>query len=195
MAAATARETSDACIPLHRALSHLRAVQPWHHRVQAAIRQRLAGAPGGGESSPAVQPVRSLACILTGVSNRGSRRRFVPSAVRPPPAPRRKVLVQTLLAYAWERDAPAERIQAGLSRIEQWYGRLWDGVSAAATATDRLGLQLWHRSDEACRWPAWATGGGGAVATLHVPLGYHRLVDPATLEDAPVALARRLHVR
>jgi hypothetical protein len=102
--------------------------------------------------------------------------------------------VQTLLAYAWERDAPAERIQAGLSRIEQWYGRLWgDGVSAAAAAADRLGLQLWHRTDEPCRWPAWATCRSGTVATLHVPLGYQRLVGPATLDHAPVALTRRLH--
>jgi hypothetical protein len=31
------------------------------------------------------------------------------------------------------------------------------------------------------------------VATLHVPLGHERLVGPAPLERAPVALARRLH--
>lgn len=102
--------------------------------------------------------------------------------------------MQTLLAYAWERGVLAERVTAGRARIEQWYGTLWgDGVSAAAAATDRLGLQLWHRTDDPCRWPAWATGGSRTAATLHVPLGYQRLVGSAALEHAPVALARRLH--
>jgi len=93
--------------------------------------------------------------------------------------------VQTLVAYARKRDVPAGRISAWLSRVEQWYGKLWgNGVSAVDAATDRLGLHLWLRTHEPCRWPAWATTGRASVATLHVPLGYQLLVDaPAVRAD------------
>ena len=102
--------------------------------------------------------------------------------------------MQTLVAYAWERDAPAGRVEAGLSRLEDWYTRLWgEGVGLAGSATGRVGLHVWHRADEPCRWPAWVTTGDASVATLHVPLGYEGLIGPTSLEHAPVALARRLH--
>jgi len=104
--------------------------------------------------------------------------------------------MQTLVAYSWLRDVPAGRVQAGLDRVEQWYGKLWgDGVAAAAAASGGLGLRLWHRADEPCRWPTWAASGGGAVATLHVPLGYQGLLGSTPLQGAPFALARRLHDR
>ena len=101
--------------------------------------------------------------------------------------------MQTLLAYERERDVAPDRVQAGVARLEQWYGALWgQGVVTDSDGTGSVGLRLWHRTDDPCRWPAWTPTGTGSVATLHVPFGYRHLVGGTPLEDAPAALARRL---
>ena len=104
--------------------------------------------------------------------------------------------MQTLVAYAWRHDVPTHVVDARLRRVEGWYADLWGKqVTVETGGNDHLGLRLWNRSDEPCRWPAWASYGQDVVATLHLPRGHQELIGPSSPEDAPRALTRWLHDR
>lgn len=99
-----------------------------------------------------------------------------------------------MLAYAFAEEVGQNGVEAGLARVERWYGRRWGrGVEERSTGSDRLGMRLWQLGEEPCRWPGWAGAGAETVATVQVPVGYRQLVGDVALRLAPVALARRLH--
>jgi hypothetical protein len=102
--------------------------------------------------------------------------------------------VQTLVAFAFDREVPQGRIETGLRRVESWYGRLWSAPPVTTTATaDRLGLALWSDPQDECRWPGWWHGHHEVVASIYAPLGYEELLsESVALDDAPRALAREL---
>ncbi len=100
---------------------------------------------------------------------------------------------QTLLAYSFESECPAERIVAGLARVERHYGRLVaEPVVRRGDVGSTLGVVTWGRAASACRWPVWSDTGTLAVATTHVPTGWPRVIGGVAAPDAPMALARAL---
>lgn len=101
--------------------------------------------------------------------------------------------MQTLVAFAFDRQpAPAE-IAESAARVENWYAPLWPTPHRADQVIGRrIGLMLWHDAEPACRWPAWQTVGSGAVAGLHAPLGAESAVGSAATGLAPAALVQRL---
>jgi len=101
--------------------------------------------------------------------------------------------VQTLLAHAFDQPAAPGVVEAGLARVEAWYGPLWHRRRTAESAgTDRLGLHLWDHPEPGSRWPAWSARGAEVVATLHTPLGHERLLGDVAPEQAPIPLVQRL---
>ena len=86
-----------------------------------------------------------------------------------------------------------ESVDAGTSRVEARYGRLWRRpptrqMVVSATA----GMVLWEPAETPSRWPAWAAGDDGVVASVYAPLGHGAITGSTPLESAPITLVDEL---
>lgn len=95
--------------------------------------------------------------------------------------------METVVAYAFDRFAGAERAAAGVRRVEAYYGgdARRDGCDAGT-----VGLHSWSRREPTYRWPAWRDDDDLCVASLHVPLGYEAVVGDLAPQRAAAPLAR-----
>jgi len=104
--------------------------------------------------------------------------------------------MQTLLAFAFHDRVTPQRIQEGLSRVRRWYDPMWEEPMAShLTVSSRLGLQLWDRPGDDCRWPSWWHQHRRTVASLYAPLGWERLTTSADISTAPPQVSDRLQRR
>ena len=100
-------------------------------------------------------------------------------------------IVETVIAYVFDRPDDNQRAAAGRRRVEAYYGGLWDeAVTHQGHNARTVGLHVWDRSERDCLWPSWQDSGDLRVASLHAPLGYERIVGDVPLHDAPGQLAR-----
>jgi hypothetical protein len=94
--------------------------------------------------------------------------------------------METVVGYAFDRFAGAERAAAGVRRVEAYYDGLWrDGCDAGT-----VGVHSWSRREPNCRWPAWYSDDELCVASLHAPLGYEAIVGDLAPDRAVGPLAR-----
>jgi len=102
--------------------------------------------------------------------------------------------VQVLLGYAFDRERDAADVDTRLGRVADHYGRLWPAtVERRGAGSGRVGLHIWAAAESAWTWPSWQQDGVLAVATLHAPLGYERVLGDVAPERSAIALARALH--
>jgi hypothetical protein len=100
--------------------------------------------------------------------------------------------MRTLLAYAFDAPAHADRVTGGLQRVEDRYRPWWaKRVVRSDAHSGHAGLHVWDARNAPARWPAWAASGQEIVASLYVPLGWTSLVGFGA-EDAPLPLVRQL---
>lgn len=99
----------------------------------------------------------------------------------------------TWLAYAFDRAASSDEVEARLRRVGDHYR---DDVAFDLTrrgyAGERHGALIWEEAEPACRWPFWVDEGALGVASAYVPFGWERVVDESAPERAAVPLARSL---
>jgi len=108
-------------------------------------------------------------------------------------APSKNVVEETWLAYALERPAPAERVEAALDRVAAHYGALVAGrLERHAQLGERHGLALWVPEGSPCCWPLWAEEGPLSIGASSVPTGWGRLLGAARADRAPLDLATEL---
>ncbi|GAA1590427.1 hypothetical protein GCM10009789_50120 [Kribbella sancticallisti] len=99
--------------------------------------------------------------------------------------------METVVAYAFDQFAGAERAAAGVRRVEAYYGGLWQGLAQRdGCDAGTVGLHSWSRREPTCRWPAWQDDDDLCVASLHAPLGYETIVGDLTPGRAAGPLAR-----
>jgi hypothetical protein len=99
----------------------------------------------------------------------------------------------TWVAYAFDHEVEAERVRAGLSRVEAHYGRLYgEPLLAHARVDGAVGMALWHPADDRLRWPLWTERGGMAVASTNAVTGWERVVGEAELPAAAADLGEAL---
>ncbi|HEU4948890.1 MAG TPA: hypothetical protein VFT31_17210 [Kribbella sp.] len=101
--------------------------------------------------------------------------------------------METVVAYAFDRPEQADRVTAGIRRVEAYYSELWqDSARREGCDAGAVGVHLWDRKVSDCRWPSWHDAGDLRVATVHAPIGYERVVGDLSPEQAPGPLARAL---
>jgi hypothetical protein len=99
--------------------------------------------------------------------------------------------MDTVVAYAFDQFAGAERAAAGVRRVEAYYEGLWQGLARRdGCDAGTVGLHSWSRREPTCRWPAWRDDDDLCVASLHAPLGYEAVVGDLAPEQAAGPLAR-----
>jgi hypothetical protein len=97
------------------------------------------------------------------------------------------------LAYAFERPAAIERVQAALARVGAHYGaQLAEPPPLRASLGETEGMALWRHDDPGSRWPAWAEADGVVVAATAAPAGWGRVVGEVDAGFAAVPLGRAL---
>ncbi len=97
----------------------------------------------------------------------------------------------TWLAYALDRPAPAETIEAGIDRVQRHYAALVDyPLRRYASLGARRGFGVIADADPRCGWPHFANGAEISIGTAYVPTGWERLIGECPLDQAPLSLAR-----
>jgi hypothetical protein len=104
--------------------------------------------------------------------------------------------MQTLVAYAFDESAIADRAAAGLKRVAEHYDPLWPvPVRRYGRDLGRTGLHVFDEAESPWRWPSWAESADLCAATLYLPLGYERVVGDVEPEGAALPLAKALSAR
>lgn len=99
----------------------------------------------------------------------------------------------TLLLYATPGGSGFASVANGVERVESRFATRWPaGWVRHGCDLASGGLYLWDVEDAECLWPAWSEDAEAVVATLHVPLGYQRLIGDLTPQRSPQPLARSL---
>src|SRR5215210_7316750 len=102
----------------------------------------------------------------------------------------------TWLAYAFTRAMPAERIEAGLSRVREHYGRLVSyPLTTHAELGEKLGIAVVADEEPRCAWPHFAGADGIAVASAYPPTRWDLLTGPIAAGNAALPLARAVLAR
>src|SRR5688572_755622 len=97
--------------------------------------------------------------------------------------------MQTVLAYRFARPRAVREIGLALRRVQDHYQVMAGGtLTMRAVIGPSIGLAAFTGGEVAIRWPEWTFDGSRAAATVHVPLGWRRVLGDIPIGDGPLGL-------
>lgn len=100
---------------------------------------------------------------------------------------------ETWLAYTFDEERPAERVEAALRRVARHYQEaVTFPLVRRGRAGSQRGMVVWAAGESSRAWPAWAEAGDLGIATAYVPIGWERVVGDRGSADSVAALGRAL---